>query len=162
MNKVLVMKTLPNNFQMMKMCPILRMVLHTKIRNDWGGGDIGCVGEVYNPLLENDYSRAGKMLYVDTKTYALANVSVLYIYVNYNVIFIQFILLKYYNFVLYTCRSTTSLKITRKWSKWSGNCKDEQGKTIDQFWIKHEIFWSRESSLQTSHIWISSAIKYGK
>ena len=33
--KVLVMMTLLNNFQMIKMCPILRMVFHPKIRTDW-------------------------------------------------------------------------------------------------------------------------------
>ena len=33
--KVLGMMTLLNNFQMMNMCPILRMVFHHKIRNNW-------------------------------------------------------------------------------------------------------------------------------
>ena len=35
MKKVLVMMILLNTFQTTKMCPILRMVLHTKIRTDW-------------------------------------------------------------------------------------------------------------------------------
>ena len=46
------------------------------------------------PLLEHDYSRIGYMLSVDTKTYAHAKVSVLYIYVNYHVIFLQFTIIK--------------------------------------------------------------------
>ena len=36
------------------------------------------------------------------------------------------------------------------------------GQTIDQFWIEHEIFRSRTGSFQTSYIWKSYAIKYGK
>ena len=34
------------------------------------------------------------MLYVNTNTYAHAKVGVLYIYVNYHVIFLQFIIIK--------------------------------------------------------------------
>ena len=50
--------------------------------------------ERYKPLLEHDYSRAVYMLSVHAKTYEHAKVSVLYIYVNHNVIFLQFIILK--------------------------------------------------------------------
>ena len=53
------------------------------------GGKILAVWERYKPLLEYDYSRAGYMMSVDAKTYAHAKVSVLYIYVNYHVIFLQ-------------------------------------------------------------------------
>ena len=35
MNKVIVMINLLNTFQMMKMCPLLRMGFHPKIRTDW-------------------------------------------------------------------------------------------------------------------------------
>ena len=48
----------------------------------------------YKPLLENNYSREGYMLYVDTETYSHAKVSVLNIYANYNVILLQFIIIK--------------------------------------------------------------------
>ena len=58
------------------------------------GGKTLAVWERYKPLLEHDYSRAGYMLYVDAKIYAHAKVSVLYIYVNYNVILLQCIILK--------------------------------------------------------------------
>ena len=40
--------------------------------------------------------------------------------------------------------------------------EEELGQTIDQFWIEHETFCSRTGSFQTSYIWKSSAIKYGK
>ena len=40
--------------------------------------------------------------------------------------------------------------------------EEEVGQTIDQFWIDHETFWSRTGSLQTSYIWKSYDIKYGK
>ena len=62
--------------------------------NNLLGGKILAMWERYKPLLEHDYSRAGYMLYVDAKTYVHAKVSVLYIYVNYHVIFLQFIILK--------------------------------------------------------------------
>ena len=62
--------------------------------NNWLGGKILAVWERYKPLLEHDYSRAGYMLSVDAKTYVHAKLSVLYIYVNYHVIFLQFIILK--------------------------------------------------------------------
>ena len=58
------------------------------------GGKILAVWERYNPLLEHYYSRAGNMLYVDAKAYAHVKINVLYIYVNYHVIFLQFIILK--------------------------------------------------------------------
>ena len=57
-------------------------------------GKILAVWERYKPLLEHDYYRAGYMLSVDAKKYAHAKVSVLYIYVNYHVIFLIFIILK--------------------------------------------------------------------
>ena len=58
------------------------------------GGKILAGWESYKPLLENDYSRAVYMMYVDPKTYAHAKVSILYIYVKYYVIFLKFIILK--------------------------------------------------------------------
>ena len=58
------------------------------------------VWERYKPLLETDYSRAYYMMYVDAKTYANSKVSVLYIYVNYYVIFLQFIILKTIEFCI--------------------------------------------------------------
>ena len=58
------------------------------------GGKILAVWEGYKPLLEHDYSRSGYMLSLDAKTYAHAKLSVLYIYVNYHVIFLIFIILK--------------------------------------------------------------------
>ena len=58
------------------------------------GGEILAMWERYTPLLENDYSRSGYIMSVDTKTYSNTNVSVLYIYVNYHVIFLQFIVFK--------------------------------------------------------------------
>ena len=58
------------------------------------GGKILAVWDRYKSLLEHDYYRAGYMLFVDAKTYAHANVSVMYIYFNYHVIFLQFIILK--------------------------------------------------------------------
>ena len=57
------------------------------------GGKILDVWERYKPLLEHDYSRKRHMMYVDTNTYAHAKVSVLYIYVNYHVIFLQLIII---------------------------------------------------------------------
>ena len=39
-------------------------------------------------LLDHDYSRSGYMIYVGTNTHEHAKVSVWYIYVNYNVIFL--------------------------------------------------------------------------
>ena len=73
------------------------------------------VWERYKPLLENDYSRSGYLMSVDANTYSYMKVSVLHIYVNYHVTFLQFIILKKSNFVLYTYRITTPLKITRQW-----------------------------------------------
>ena len=58
------------------------------------GGKILAVLERYKPLLEHDYSSTGYMLSVDAKTYAHTNISVLYIYVNNHVIFLQFIIIK--------------------------------------------------------------------
>ena len=58
------------------------------------GGKILAVWDRYKPLLEHDYYRAGYMISVDAKTYANTKVSVLYIYVNYHVIFLQFIIIK--------------------------------------------------------------------
>ena len=45
MKKVLVMITLLDTFQMMKMCPILRMGFHPDIKSDWEV-TVGCVGEL--------------------------------------------------------------------------------------------------------------------
>ena len=56
--------------------------------------EILAVWERYKPLLENDYSRSGYILSINAKKYAHANVIVLYIYFNYHVIFLQFIILK--------------------------------------------------------------------
>ena len=81
------------------------------------GGKILVMWERYKPILERDCSRSGYMLSMDAKTYAHTKVSDLYIYVNYHVIFLQFIVIKKSNFVLYTCRITTPLKITRQWFK---------------------------------------------
>ena len=58
------------------------------------GGKILVMRERYKPILEHDYSRSGYMISMDAKTYAHAKVSVLYIYVNYHVIFLQFIIIK--------------------------------------------------------------------
>ena len=58
------------------------------------GGKMLAVWERYKPLLEQDFSRARYMLSVDAKTYSHSKVSVLYIYVNYNAIFLKFIILK--------------------------------------------------------------------
>ena len=57
-------------------------------------GKILAVWERYKPLLDHDYYRSGYILFVDAKTYVHAKVSVLYIYVNYHVISLQFIILK--------------------------------------------------------------------
>ena len=58
------------------------------------GGKILTMWERYKPILEHDCSRSGYVLSVDSKTYSHAKVSVLYIYVNYHVIFLLFIILK--------------------------------------------------------------------
>ena len=58
------------------------------------GKKILAVWDRYKPLLDHGYSRAGYMLSVDAKTYAHTKVSVLYIYVNYHVILLQFIIIK--------------------------------------------------------------------
>ena len=58
------------------------------------GGKILSMWDRYKTLLEHDYYREGYILPVDAKTFAHAKVSVLYIYVNYHVIFLQFIILK--------------------------------------------------------------------
>ena len=52
------------------------------------------VWERYKPTLDHDYYRAGYMLSVDAKKYAHEKVSVLYIFVNYHVSFLQFIIIK--------------------------------------------------------------------
>ena len=70
---------------------------------------------------------------MDDKTYAHAKLSVLYIYVNYRVIFLLFIIIKKSNLVLYTCRLTTPLKILWKWLKLSGNCTATNQK---RKWVK--------------------------
>ena len=62
--------------------------------NNRFGGKILAVWEIYEPLLKHDYSRSRYILSVDAKTYAHARVSVLYIYVNYHVIFLQLIIVK--------------------------------------------------------------------
>ena len=86
------------------------------------GGKILAVWERYKPILEHEYSREVYILSMDPKTYSHAKVSILYIYVNDNVTFLKFIIHKKSNFVLYICRSTTPLNITRKWFELSGNC----------------------------------------
>ena len=40
--------------------------------------------------------------------------------------------------------------------------EEELGQIIDQFWIEHEKSWSKTSSFETSYIWKSFTIKYGK
>ena len=97
------------------------------------GGKILAVWKRYKPILEHDYSRAGYMLSVDSKTYAHAKVIVLYIYVNYHIILLQFIIIKKSNFVIYTFNITTTLNITCKWFEWSGNCTVTNNK---RNWVK--------------------------
>ena len=62
--------------------------------NNQLGGKILAVWKSYKPLLEHDYSRAGYMLSMDANMYEHSKVSVLYEYVNYHAIFLQFIILK--------------------------------------------------------------------
>ena len=62
--------------------------------NNQLGVKILAMWERYKPLPENDYSRAGYIMYLDANTYAHAKLSVLYIYVNYHVVFLTFIILK--------------------------------------------------------------------
>ena len=62
--------------------------------NNRSGWKMLVVWERYNPVLEHDYSRTGYMMSVDANTYAHENLTVLYIYVNYHVIFLQVIILK--------------------------------------------------------------------
>ena len=62
--------------------------------NNQLGWKILAVCESYKPLLEHDYSRSWYMLSAYVKKYAHTKVSVLYIYVNYNAIFLQFIIIK--------------------------------------------------------------------
>ena len=50
------------------------------------GGKILAMWDIFKPLLENDYSRAGYMMSMDDKTYEHTKVSTFYIYVNYHVI----------------------------------------------------------------------------
>ena len=57
-------------------------------------GKILTVWERYKPLLEHYCFRAGYMLSVGANTYIHTKVSGLYIYVNYHVIFLQFVILK--------------------------------------------------------------------
>ena len=59
-------------------------------------GKILDVWDRYKPLLEHYYSRSGYMLSVDAKTYSHAKVIVLYIYANYHVIFLLFIIFLIY------------------------------------------------------------------
>ena len=122
------------------------------------------VWERYKPLLENDYSRADYMMYVDAKTYANSKVSVLYIYVNYYVIFLQFIILKTIEFCIiymqdhYTYGDHMAMvRVIRK--LYCHQSEEELVQTIDQFWIEHEIFWSRTGLFQKSYIWKCFAIK---
>ena len=58
------------------------------------GGKILALWERYKPLLDNDCSRVGYILFVDAKTYAPAKISVLYIYVNYHVILLHLSIFK--------------------------------------------------------------------
>ena len=58
------------------------------------GGKILAVWERYKPLLNHDYSRSVYILSVDVKKHAHAKLSILYIYVNYHVTLLQFIILK--------------------------------------------------------------------
>ena len=62
--------------------------------NNWLGGKILAVWERYKPLLDNDYFRSGYMLSMYSNTYDHSKVSVFYIYINNNVILLQFIILK--------------------------------------------------------------------
>ena len=62
--------------------------------NNQLGVKILAMWERYKPLSENDYSRTGYIMYLDANTYAHAKLSVLYIYVNYHVVFLIFIILK--------------------------------------------------------------------
>ena len=59
---------------------------------------LGCkilaVWERYKALLDHGYYREVCMMSVYAKTYAHSKVTVLYIYVNYHVIFLQFIIIK--------------------------------------------------------------------
>ena len=73
------------------------------------GGKILDVWERYKPLIDNDYYRAGYMMSVDAKTCAHIRVSVFYIYFNYHVIFLLFIILKIiYFFLIYMQEHYTS------------------------------------------------------
>ena len=58
------------------------------------GGKVLAVLERYKALLEHDYYSTGYMLYMDVNKYEQAKVNLLYIYVNYHVIFLQYIILK--------------------------------------------------------------------
>ena len=58
------------------------------------GGKILAVCDRYKPLLEHDNSREGYIMSVYANTYTHAKLSVLYIYVNYHFILLQFIILK--------------------------------------------------------------------
>ena len=62
--------------------------------NNQLGVKILAAWERYKPLLEHDYFREGYMLSVNAKIYENEKVSVLYIYVNYHVILLQFIIIK--------------------------------------------------------------------
>ena len=57
-------------------------------------GKILTVWERYKPILEHDCFRSGYMLYVDANTHVHEKVIILYIYVNYHVIFLQFVIIK--------------------------------------------------------------------
>ena len=121
--------------------------------NNQMGGKLLAGWERYKPLLEHDYYRAGYILSLDTTKNAHAKVSVLYIYVNYNVILLYSIIIKKISLVLiYTKEHYTSedhMKIVRGISKLHCHQSEEEiGQTIDQFCIEHETLRSRTGSFK--------------
>ena len=107
------------------------------------GGKILAVWERYKPLLDHNYSRSVYILSMDIKIYAHAKVSVLHIYVNYHVIFIQFIIPKIIELCLiyiqyhYTSEDCmTMVQVIRK--LYCYQSEEELGQTIEQFLIDHE------------------------
>ena len=106
------------------------------------------------------------MISVDNNTYAHAKVSVLYIYVIYHIIFLQFIILRIIYIFIYMQEHYNyedpmeMVQVIRKLH--CHQSEEELDQTIEQFWIDHETLWSRTGSFQTSYIWKSSAIKDGK
>ena len=107
------------------------------------------------------------MLSVDVKTYAHAKVSFLYIYVNYHVNLLKFLILKIVELFLiymqehYTYKYHMAMVIVVI-KLYCYQSEEELGQTIDHFWIEHETLRSSTGLFATSYIWKSSAIKYGK